>query len=232
LVLSRKERQTIVIGVGTKQVEISVNRCTRGTVSLGITAPRDVRIVRGELERTISAADVGRVPRRAGRAETVPARRGYCIYYIRVSIVTTYELAGEEIKETLAAVIDEYQPQLRDAGLLVDVLLAHAPSDANGDKVGPAVQLHGYPCYATIRIVGLRDRVAGRGDAELILDGDHCDTWPEAQLRAILDHELTHLELRVSDGGHVRRDDIDRPLLRIRKHDRQFGWFDCVARRH
>ena len=43
---------------------------------------------------------------------------------------------------------------------------------------------------------------------------------------------VTEDELQVSDLGNVRRDDIDRPLLRIRKHDHQFGWFDAVARRH
>jgi hypothetical protein len=30
----------------------------------------------------------------------------------------------------------------------------------------------------------------------------------------------------------VVRDDLDRPKLRVRKHDHQFGWFDSIARRH
>jgi hypothetical protein len=146
--------------------------------------------------------------------------------------MTTYALANDDLKETLAAVLDEYHPHLRDAQVSVDVLLAHASTDANGDTSGPALRLHGYACVATIRIVSLKDRVAGRGDAEMLVDGDRCDTWSDEQLRAIFDHELTHLELQVSDQGNVRRDDIDRPLLRIRRHDHQFGWFDSVARRH
>ena len=147
-------------------------------------------------------------------------------------MVTTYERSTNELDDLLAAVMDEFHPHLRDARLTVEILRAHATRDENGDPVGPAVKLHGYECCATIRIVGLKDRVAGRGDAELVLDGDNLDTWSEDQLRAILDHELTHLELQVDDYGAVKRDDIGRPLLRIRKHDRQFGWFDCVARRH
>lgn len=146
--------------------------------------------------------------------------------------MTTYALASDDLKDTLTSVMDEFHPHLRDAGVNVDILLAHATTDANGDTNGPALRLHGYACCATIRIVGLKDRVAGRGDAEMLVDGDRCDTWSEDQLRAIVDHELTHLELQVSDQGTVKRDDIDRPLLRIRKHDHQFGWFDCVARRH
>lgn len=146
--------------------------------------------------------------------------------------MTTYELSNNELKDSLAAVMDQFHPHLRDAKLAVDILLAHAPRDGNDDPNGPAVRLHGYECCATIKILDLKNRVAGRGDVELLLDGDRCDTWSEDQLRAILDHELTHVELQVSDNGHLKRDDINRPLLRLRNHDHQFGWFDCVARRH
>lgn len=146
--------------------------------------------------------------------------------------MSTYSLPNDDLKNALDNVMSQYHPHLRDAGLSVDILLAHAPTDANGDTVGPAIKLHGHACCATIRVLGLRDRVAGRGDAEMLVDGDKWNTWPEDQLRAILDHELTHLGLKVSDGGVVRRDDIGRPVLRLRHHDRQFGWFDAVARRH
>lgn len=146
--------------------------------------------------------------------------------------MTTYERSTNELNDSLAAVMEHYHPHLRDAGLAVEILRAYAPRDDNDDPVGPALKLHGYECCATIKILDLKNRVAGRGDAELLLDGDNLDTWSEDQLRAILDHELTHLELRVDDHGGVQRDDFGRPLLRIRKHDRQFGWFDCVALRH
>ena len=146
--------------------------------------------------------------------------------------MTTYEISTDELRDSLEAVMDLFHPHLRDAGLTVDILLAYAPRDGNDDPVGPALKLHGYECCGTIQIMNLKNRVAGRGDAELLLDGDNLDTWSEDQLRAILDHELTHLELQVDDHGHVKRDDINRPLLRMRNHDRQFGWFDCVARRH
>jgi len=132
-------------------------------------------------------------------------------------MVTTYERSTNELDDSLAAVMDEFHPHLRDALLTVEILRAHATRDENGDPVGPAVKLHGYECCATIRIVGLKDRVAGRGDAELVLDGDNLDSWSEDQLRAILDHELTHLELQVDDYGAVKRDDIGRPLLRMQQ---------------
>jgi carbon storage regulator len=47
LVLSRKTSERITIG---RDVVVTVLRTDRGTVKLGIDAPPEVRVVRGELE--------------------------------------------------------------------------------------------------------------------------------------------------------------------------------------
>ncbi len=46
LVLSRKKNETIVIG---SNIKIQVLKVSGSTVRLGITAPRDVKVIRGEL---------------------------------------------------------------------------------------------------------------------------------------------------------------------------------------
>ena len=48
LVLSRKEGEQLVIG---DNIVLTVNRINGNRVSIGIEAPRDIRIVRGELNR-------------------------------------------------------------------------------------------------------------------------------------------------------------------------------------
>ncbi|MEM9365259.1 MAG: carbon storage regulator [Planctomycetota bacterium] len=48
LVLSRKEGEQLVIG---DNVVITVNRIAGNRVALGIQAPREISIVRGELDR-------------------------------------------------------------------------------------------------------------------------------------------------------------------------------------
>ncbi len=53
LVLSRKEGESLVIG---EDVVITVNRISGNRITLGIEAPRHVRIVRGELEPEGTAA--------------------------------------------------------------------------------------------------------------------------------------------------------------------------------
>ncbi len=48
LVLSRKEGEQLMIG---DNVVLTINRISGNRVTIGIDAPRDVRIVRGELRR-------------------------------------------------------------------------------------------------------------------------------------------------------------------------------------
>jgi carbon storage regulator len=53
LVLSRKEGEQLVIG---DNVVLTINRISGNRVAIGIEAPREVRIVRGELKRHEVAA--------------------------------------------------------------------------------------------------------------------------------------------------------------------------------
>lgn len=143
-----------------------------------------------------------------------------------------YEKAPAQAGQIIERMMERYHPQLRDANVKVDVLFAFATTDEFGDRKGSAVKLHGYSCKAVVRVLGLKDRTVGRGDAEIVIDGDEWPTWPDDEKDALLDHELEHLELKTDKDGLVVRDDLDRPKLRIRKHDHQFGWFDSIARRH
>lgn len=124
-------------------------------------------------------------------------------------------------------VLHQYHRELSEAQVTVDVLLAHADPDSDE----PAVKAHGYPAAAVVRKIGLKDRVKGCADAEIVIDGDRIDEWSERELKALIDHELTHLEPQRDNDGEFKTDDIGRPKLAIRLYDRQFGWFDIVAKR-
>lgn len=139
----------------------------------------------------------------------------------------TYEKAPAIVRRLIDSLLHQYHGELAEMKLKVDALLVKAPTDADGNPTGPALKAgSGYPAAASISIVKLKDRVMGRGDCEILIDGDRYPKWPETQVRAILDHELEHLEFT----GNV--DDIGRPKLKLRPHDIEFGWFDSVARRH
>lgn len=139
---------------------------------------------------------------------------------------------SDPVVAILNDMVASYHGELKEAEVTVDMLWVRANADDNGDPVGPALKHNGYQAAAVVRIIGLKDRAKGNADAEIVLDGDRWEEWDDDQKAAIIDHELTHLELATDGDGNVKRDDLGRPKLRMRKHDHQFGWFDSVVRRH
>ncbi len=144
----------------------------------------------------------------------------------------TYEKAPNEVAQIVNEITELYHGALRDAGVTIDLLFAKARTDENGDTEGVALKLHGYQCGAVVRVVPYKPRVQGNADAEITIDGDRWDEWSPEEKRAIIDHEIQHLELKCDRDNNLIRDDLGRPKLRLRLHDHQFGWFDVIAKRH
>jgi hypothetical protein len=165
-------------------------------------------------------------------------------------VSTTFGLPDPELRRRLAGVMERYHQPLHDAEVRVAILLA-----VNDD--GDAVVHGGYPALATIKIVSLKDRVLKQVDAELLIDERAFRELTYDQQEALLDHELTHLELgkygykAVSrevvspDTGDVtyeptgetklwfHTDDLGRPKLKSVKGDANVGdMFKAVIFRH
>lgn len=49
LCLSRRKGEVVSLTVGEQTITITVNNIRRGKVSLGVIAPREIKILRGEL---------------------------------------------------------------------------------------------------------------------------------------------------------------------------------------
>lgn len=94
------------------------------------------------------------------------------------------------------------------------------------------MKTRGHAILAKIRIVGLRDRVEGMADAELIVDGDRWVLLDAKERAALIDHELTHIEVVYGKDSRPKRDAHGRPKLRTKHHDYETGWFREVAERH
>lgn len=141
-------------------------------------------------------------------------------------MATFYVVAPEEVKALAEGVIRRWHERLNRAGVSIGYLFAHADRDASGQPKGPALKVHGYPAAALVKIVTLRDRVAGLPDALCVIDGDQWPDWTAERRQAVLDHELTHLH----PTGDT--DDANRPKLEMRLHDIQIGGFLEVIQRH
>lgn len=138
----------------------------------------------------------------------------------------TYENAPDTVNEQIDDLMNKYHKPLIEAGVTVHALFAISTGGA------AAVSAGGYPALACVRIVNLKDRTKGMKDAEITIDAEKFDEMTEPEQLALLDHELHHLMTVASDTAPFKRDAVGRPVLAMRKHDVQIGWFEAIALRH
>lgn len=131
------------------------------------------------------------------------------------------------------AVLNEFETHepLVAAGVKIDFVFAFADVDDSGQQINDAIRKGGIKCLGLARKISLKDRAKGNGDAEITIDGNWWDEAIEGERKALLDHELHHLAVKIDKRGLVR-DDLGRPVLQMRKHDVEVGWFKIIAHRH
>lgn len=148
--------------------------------------------------------------------------------------MATYRKADSDVFALIKELIADNHPELDEAGVKVGARFAYAPRDDNtGEPKGAALKHHGYEAAAIVKIVSQKDRVMGFPDAVIDIDGMAWEQgWSDERKRGVLDHELTHLEVKRDDEGGILLDDCNRPKLKIRLHDWELGGFESIARRY
>lgn len=136
-----------------------------------------------------------------------------------------YSKCPDEVTDLAAQIIEKDYPEFNEAGLVIEYQFVSSDS-------GPALTLGGWPCNAVVKIIGLQDRVAGRGDAIVTIDEGKWEEFTERSRAALLAHELHHLIPQKEDDGNFKTDAHGRPKLKMRPHDVQIGWFKEIAQRY
>lgn len=140
-----------------------------------------------------------------------------------------YSAAPADVVQRLNAMKAKFHPDLQQHGVTVGVLMV--VEDAEDPE--PCLTVGGYPAVAKVKITACRLRAHGLPDAQIDIDLVSWHGLGDAEQDAVLDHELTHLEIDFyRKSGQPKRDSCDRPKLRLRLHDHQYGWFSGVAERH
>lgn len=141
----------------------------------------------------------------------------------------TFRKDDGPLAEMAAEILTEFETHkpILEAEVRVDYLFAFGDVNENGETVGDALKKNGVKALGICRKLGLKDRAKGLGDAEICIDGDWWDHASPEEQRALLDHELHHIAV-----NGEKRDDLGRPVLKLRKHDFDVGWFAIIAQRH
>lgn len=145
----------------------------------------------------------------------------------------TYQRADDSVEELANQILHRFESHhpLLNAEVKFDFIFAFPTLDDEGMATGDAIKHHGQKALGLCRIVNLKDRVMGRGDVEILIDSPWWDDASDEERAALLDHELHHAEVKTRDGA-ILYDDAHRPLIKLRKHDVEIGWFDVVALRN
>lgn len=137
-----------------------------------------------------------------------------------------YDTPPQELLLLINQTMEKYHPDLYNNGVTVDAVLAY------NDKTDYPVKSGGYPVLAFTKVSSLKLRVKGAKDAEITLDGAAFEALNEEQKVALIDRELYSLSLVHDKEGELKRDDADRPKIRLKKCDYRLSWFTEIARRH
>jgi len=142
-------------------------------------------------------------------------------------VPTTYEKAKEDVHKLVAAVQKKYHTELTNQSVRVGVIFAN-------NTEGASVKKGGYPCVGKISIVSLKDRCEKDYEAELVIDLTWRTEGTSKHHEALIDHELSHLELvEDEEEGGFKKDDLGRPSLKIKLGDWNVGdGFQSVIERH
>jgi len=122
---------------------------------------------------------------------------------------TSYVRCDEDVYEMLHELITEYRFDLVDCEATIALYFA-----AN-DK-GHAMKARGHQVLGKCKINNLVDRAQGKTDVTIFLDMDWWKDASSRRQRALLHHELSHVEVYDPEDG---TDDLDRPVLKSRYGD-------------
>jgi hypothetical protein len=146
----------------------------------------------------------------------------------------TFKRCPKEVNKLANEILNEFETHkpLRDCKAIVDLVFAYPDYDeATGEPLNDALSKNGCKALGIARKLPPKDRAMGRGDAEIALDGHWWERASDAEQKALLDHELHHLMPKIDKRGLVL-DDSNRPVIVLRPHDFEVGWFHIIAARH
>ena len=97
-------------------------------------------------------------------------------------------------------------------------------------RLGWRADSDGILCLGKCRKRGDLDRELDSFDFVILLNSEAWEGLNTKQKEALIDHELCHAQIVIDSDGNPKKDDRDRLVCRIRKHDCEE--FKCIVERH
>ena len=138
---------------------------------------------------------------------------------------TFFDVPDESTVSILEDVMNEYHTELVNAKVNVGIIICRKET-----KEGFSLEAFP-PALARVRPTPRKQRLYCEHDAIIEICHLRWENSSTATKKAIIDHELTHLQVREKNGEAII-DDLGRPLLRMRKDEIDLTAFPEVISRH
>lgn len=143
-----------------------------------------------------------------------------------------FHKADESVMGVVRDMIREHHPDVEGAGVRVGVIMVEPATNEDGEVVAPAVKFAGAEAVAVCRKVARKMRTLLPYEAIIEVDMNRWQELSDESRAALLDHEITHIEVVRGDDGQVAMDDDLRPKIRLRPDDFILTGFYSVIERH
>ncbi len=144
-----------------------------------------------------------------------------------------YESAPAEVAELCAQVIAEVPNHKHFRDLEIKISLVMVSKFDASEQIVRCLKHHGAFADAVVRLIPCKERLHNAHDVEITIDKFAWDGANTLRKKALLDHELTHVAVKLSkkDNEPMVHDD-GRPMLRLLPDDYSITGFYSIADRH
>ena len=141
-------------------------------------------------------------------------------------------LVDEQILENLLK--EERYQFFEDYEVKVVMFFKYGKRDKDVNLKKNAISKNGAPCAAQVRLISAFNRQTDNYDVKIILDGDIWKDLSKEERIAVVDHELSHIQIVVdADGEPVMiNEQSDKVKLKCIHDDIQMWGFSEIIDRH
>lgn len=133
--------------------------------------------------------------------------------------------------DLLSQMMLQYHQKLSELEVRVAIIMTKAGRKTDGSLESPAVTKGGVSCAGVTRLTTTKERVLVNYDAVIEIDEDIWEGLTSLQQRALIDHELEHIQVVYKDGFPDSYDD-GRPKLKLIVDDWTLTGFRAIVARH
>lgn len=145
------------------------------------------------------------------------------------------DIAPKEVQDVCTRMMMKYHGDFCDAKLDVQVMFAKAARNDAGEIEANPIVIAGFNREAKTKIISHEDRVASKGkigDVRITIDEDAWEGLSAGERDALMDQQLSSIELKFDSEKVVKRDNFGRPMLKKVRPDDCIMLYHGVQERH